>query len=67
MKSIFAAHPHHFNPWHAFADSRSCWTCQHSIGIDGVHLWCERARVVPNGPCGNWQRGAGCDEREYLR
>jgi len=53
----------HFTPWRA-ADDRSCWTCAHAIGYDGVHLWCERHRVVVAFPCPCWERGARRDERD---
>jgi len=53
----------HFTPWRDSAD-RSCWTCAHSVGYDSVHLWCGRFRLVVTHPCGCWERGAGCDERE---
>jgi hypothetical protein len=54
---------HFFTPWQD-ADSRSCWSCTHSTGYDGAHLWCERFRLVVIGACGCWARGAGCDERD---
>ncbi len=53
----------HFTPWTDSAD-RSCWTCAHSTGYDGVHLWCVRHRLVVVFPCACWERGAGCDEPE---
>ena len=52
-----------FTPWTGSAD-RSCWTCAHAIGYDGVHLWCERFRLVVIDPCGCWERGSGCDKAE---
>jgi len=36
----------------------------HSIGYDGVHLWCDQHRLVVVDPCGWWQREPGCDEAE---
>jgi hypothetical protein len=53
----------HFTPWTA-SEARTCWTCAHSIGYDGTHLWCQRAAHVVVMPCGSWERGAGCDELE---
>jgi hypothetical protein len=53
----------YFTPWTA-NDVRGCWTCAHATGCDGVHLWCERFRLVVIDACGSWERGAGCDERE---
>jgi len=53
----------HFTPWKDSAE-RSCWTCAHATGYDGVHLWCTRFRLVVIDACGCWERGAGCDERE---
>jgi len=50
----------YFTPWTDGAE-RSCWTCAHAIGYDGVHLWCQRYRLVVVQPCGLWQREAGCD------
>jgi hypothetical protein len=50
----------HFTPW-ADGPERSCWTCTHAIGYDGVHLWCQQHRLVVIDPCGWWERGAGCD------
>lgn len=50
----------YFTPWQDGGE-RSCWTCMHSIGYDGTHLWCQRARLVVVFPCGSWERGAGCD------
>jgi len=53
----------HFTPWTGGAE-RSCWTCAHATGYDGVHLWCERFRLVVIDACGCWERGAGCDPAE---
>ena len=53
----------HFTPWIA-NDQRSCWTCRHAIGYDGVHLWCQHFRLVVIDPCGVWEREAGCDSAE---
>ena len=55
--------PVHFTPWADGADW-SCWTCAHSTGYDGEHLWCEQHSLVLVAPCGWWERGAGCDEPE---
>ena len=57
------ATPQHFTPWTGSAE-RSCWTCAHATGYDGVHLWCTRFRLVVIDACGCWERGAGCDEPE---
>ena len=50
----------HFSPW-LEAPDRSCWTCTNAIGYDGIHLWCERARMVVVMPCGRWERCPGSD------
>jgi hypothetical protein len=53
----------YFNPWRD-APERDCRTCRYSIGRpDGVHLWCERHRLVVVFPCGLWERAAGAEER----
>ncbi|MDX1376142.1 MAG: hypothetical protein R3357_11295 [Burkholderiales bacterium] len=49
-----------FSPFGA-AEGRSCATCRHSIGWDSVHLFCQRARIVPVYPCGHWAREPGAD------
>jgi len=54
-------HARYFTPWQAWDETRTCWTCAHSIGYDGVHLWCQRAQLVVVIPCGSWERRAGCD------
>ncbi len=54
----------YFNPWRE-AQERDCRTCRYSIGQpDGVHLWCERHRLVVAFPCGWWEREAGADEKQ---
>ena len=45
-----------FTPWTVGTD-RGCWTCAHAIGYDGVHLWCQRYRLVVIDPGGCWERG----------
>lgn len=47
-----------FSPWRD-APERSCWTCAHATGYDGVHLWCRQHRLVVLTPCGWWERGQG--------
>jgi len=47
-----------FTHWTNSAD-RSCWTCAHAIGHDGVQLWCERFRIVVIDARSCWERGAG--------
>jgi len=49
----------HFSPFRGAADDASCRTCAHSVGLlDGHHLFCQRARIVPVCPCGSWERTA---------
>ncbi|MGE5130361.1 MAG: hypothetical protein ACM3IK_12050 [Sphingomonadaceae bacterium] len=54
-----AAH-RHFSPWTQSAE-RSCRTCAHATGYDGVHLWCTQHRLVVIDPCGWWMREPGSD------
>ena len=53
----------HFTPWTGSAE-RSCWTCTHAIGYDGVHLWCQYFKLVVIDQCGRWEREAGCDPND---
>jgi hypothetical protein len=54
----------YFNPWRG-APERDCRTCRYAIGRpDGIHLWCEKHRLVVVFPCGWWEREAGADQRE---
>jgi hypothetical protein len=56
-----AAQPRFFRPFGNGATDQSCASCRHSIGQDSVHVYCQRARIVPVYPCGHWEREAGCD------
>lgn len=42
----------HLTPW-AADDPRSYWTCAHSIGYDGTHLWWQGAALDVVIPCGS--------------
>jgi hypothetical protein len=42
----------------------SCRTCTHAIGWTENHFFCQRIERVTLYSCGNWERGAGCDEAE---
>ena len=54
----------YFSP-HLGAEQRDCRTCRYSIGRpDGVHLWCERHRLVVVFPCGWWERQAGTEQSQ---
>jgi hypothetical protein len=54
----------YFSPWQEGLE-RDCRTCRYSIGQpDGIHLWCERHRLVVVFPCGWWEREAGADQKE---
>ena len=57
MIALEPAHKY-FTPWQDGGE-RSCWTCTHSLGYDGTHLWCQQHRLVVVMPCGWWERGAG--------
>jgi hypothetical protein len=52
--------PRHFSPWTS-GPARSCSTCAHATGYDGVHLWCTQHRLVVVDPCGWWLREPGSD------
>ena len=54
----------YFSPFNPDTDKRSCRTCAHSIGYGEHHLFCLRTERVMVYPCGQWERGAGCDEPE---
>jgi len=50
-----------FRPFRETDPPRSCRCCRHAIGWDSVHVFCQRAAIVPVFPCGHWEREAGCD------
>ncbi len=54
---------HRFTTWRDGAN-RTCWTCTHATGYDGVHLWCKQHRLVVTSPCPWWEREPGVDEAE---
>jgi hypothetical protein len=53
--------PRFFRPFTENGTPRCCTTCRHAIGWDSVHVYCQRAAIVPVFPCGHWEREAGCD------
>ncbi len=53
--------PRFFRPFGDAAPERRCATCRHAIGWDSVHVYCQRARIVPVYACGRWEREPGCD------
>ena len=61
---LYDRDPKHISAAWRDSPEPSCCSCAHSIGYDGIHLWCQCAALVVGMPCGSWERGAGCDERE---
>ncbi len=55
------AQPRFFRPFGDAASERRCASCRHAIGWDSVHVYCQRARIVPVYACGCWEREPGCD------
>lgn len=53
----------HFTPWIA-NDTRTCRTCSHATGYDGVHLWCTQHNLVVVDACAWWMREPGADEQQ---
>lgn len=53
--------PTYFSPFPKDYDKWSCWTCHHSVGIDGTHLVCQRTERIMVYPCGSWEREPGSD------
>ena len=51
----------HFSPFPKDYDRLNCRTCAHGRDRDGLHLWCERHRVVVVMACGCWEREPGTD------
>jgi len=56
-----APHLRFFRPFWESDPQRNCRSCRHAIGWDSVHVFCQRAAIVPVYPCGHWEREAGCD------
>ena len=55
------AQPRFFRPFGDSGPERRCATCRYAIGWDSVHVYCQRARIVPVYACGRWEREPGCD------
>jgi hypothetical protein len=53
--------PRFFRPFAENGARCACASGRHAIGWDGVHVFCQRAAIVPVYPCGHWEREAGSD------